>query len=406
MLHLQRFAVSFEYPVYFGTGLFAAGNTALVDALSRREPSRRHRAAFVVEARVAELWPRLTADIAAYAEQHGERMQLAAPPRLEPGGEACKNDPEAVQRLSHWFDALGLDRQSFVVIVGGGALMDLVGHAAAITHRGLRVVRVPTTVLAQNDSGVGVKNGVNAFGKKNFFGSFSPPFAVLDDFSFLTTLERRDQIAGMAEAVKVALVKDRAFFERLEARAGALHRFELDAVAELVERCAVLHLEHIAGAGDPFELGSSRPLDFGHWAAHKLEALTSYGLRHGEAVGIGIALDTRYSVETGLLEPAEGDRVLSLLAALGLPAWDRALDLRDPSGRRLVLDGIREFREHLGGDLTVMMLSGIGRGTEVRSLDEAVIERAIDWLGRHAEALGGRSRAAVQGSRPLPVAGS
>jgi 3-dehydroquinate synthase len=278
-----------------------------------------------------------------------------------------------------------MDRQSFVVVIGGGALQDMAGYAAAITHRGLRVVRIPTTVLGQNDSGIGVKNGINAFHKKNFFGTFAPPFAVLDDFRFLETLPARDRVSGMAEAVKVACIKDAAFFEWMEREAPALAAFRMPEVSELVRRCALRHLEHIATAGDPFELGSSRPLDFGHWAAHKLESLSEYELRHGEAVAIGIALDTRYSVEIGMLAEAQGERVLSLLERIGLPTWDVLLDARAGGGERVVLAGIREFREHLGGELTLMMLEGIGQGREVRAVDESVVETAIEWLaGRGA----------------------
>jgi 3-dehydroquinate synthase len=379
MLHLQRFTVSYEYPVWFGRAIFAADNPALVDALCRKEPERRHRVAFVVERRVAELWPSLVGDIERYVARHSSRLSLAGTSVVE-GAEECKNDEAAPARLAAWFDALAMDRQSFIVIVGGGALQDLVGYAAATTHRGVRIVRVPTTVLGQNDSGVGVKNGVNAFGKKNFLGTFAPPFAVLDDFDFLRTLEPRDQVSGMAEAVKVALIKDGAFFDWLVRSADSLARFESEAVAELVRRCAVLHLDHIAKGGDPFELGSSRPLDFGHWAAHKLESLSGYTLRHGEAVAVGIALDTRYSVESGMLTAEAGDRVVALLDRIGLPTWDARLDACAADGRRLVLDGIREFREHLGGDLTLMMLEELGRGREVRAIDEATVVRAIEWL--------------------------
>lgn len=380
MLHLQRFAASYEYPVYFGTDIFSPANPALADILARREPARRHRVAVIVEERVAALWPALLGDIDRYFHHHGARLTLAGPPRVVPGGEECKNDPQAPTRLAEWFDALGMDRQSFVVIVGGGALQDMGGFAAATTHRGLRVVRVPTTVLSQNDSGVGVKNGVNAFGKKNFFGVFAPPFAVLDDFSFLATLDGRDKVSGMAEAVKVALIKDPPFFEWLVSEASNLARFDMPAVSELIRRCAILHLDHIATSGDAFELGSSRPLDFGHWAAHKLETLSDFQLRHGEAVAVGIALDTWHSVEIGLLREADAERVLDLLERIGLPTWDARLDAVGESGVRLVLGGIREFREHLGGDLTVMMLEGIGKGREVRVLDEAVVARSIDRL--------------------------
>jgi 3-dehydroquinate synthase len=384
MLHLQRLTVSHEYPVYFGNGVLSPDNPTLADTISRKEPSRRHRVAFVVEERLAELHPTLLSSIETYAGRFSARMALAAPPRVVSGGEDCKNDPAAPARLLAWFDELGMDRQSFVVIVGGGALLDMAGYAAATAHRGLRVIRVPTTVLSQNDSGVGVKNGINAFGKKNFVGTFSPPFAVLNDFRFLETLEPRDKVAGMAEAVKVALVKDASFFEWLVAEATSLARFDAASVAELIRRCALLHLDHIAGGGDPFEAGSSRPLDFGHWAAHKLESLSDYDIRHGEAVAVGIALDTRYSVEIGMLDATSCDRVTNLLERIGLPTWDPRLDAKSANGRRVIFDGIREFREHLGGDLTVMMLAGIGKGREVGDLDEDAIESAIRWIGARA----------------------
>jgi 3-dehydroquinate synthase len=385
MLHTQRFFVPFEYPVYFGTGIFSVENRAFLDALVRREPERRHRAVFVVEQRVADCFPRLVLDIERYVEHHGARLALVARPLVVPGGEACKNDTRAPHRLAAWFDELGLDRQSFVVVVGGGALQDMAGFAAATFHRGIRVVRVPTTVLSQNDSGVGVKNGVNALGKKNLFGTFAPPFAVLCDFDFLETLDPRDKAAGMAEAVKVALIKDAAFFRFIADNADALARFERAPVAELVERCALLHLDHIAQGGDPFELGSSRPLDFGHWAAHKLESLSGYALRHGEAVAIGIALDTRYSVEIGLLPEVDAERVVSVLERLRLPTYDRLLEARDARGKRSVLSGIDEFREHLGGELTLMMLEALGCGREVRIVDEGRLVAAIEWLAARAE---------------------
>jgi 3-dehydroquinate synthase len=375
-----------------------------VDVISKHEPVRRHRVAFVVEERVAELWPSLVDGIKTYVARCGDKLSIAGEPFVVTGGEACKNDPAAPAALYRWFDELGLDRQSFVVIVGGGALIDMVGFAAATAHRGLRVIRVPTTVLSQNDAGVGVKNGINAFGKKNFVGTFSPPFAVLNDSSFLTTLDPRDKAAGMAEAVKVALVKDRAFFDWLDAEAAGLAAFEIGRVSELVRRCAVLHLDHIAAGGDPFEFGSSRPLDFGHWAAHKLETLSDHELRHGEAVAIGITLDTRYSVETGMLSVDECSRAVELLERLRLPTWDRRLDERGADGRRTVLDGIEEFREHLGGDLTVMMLAGIGQGREVRELDEASIEAAIRWAGTRATTASAGARQRRAPPEPIDAA--
>jgi len=270
-----------------------------------------------------------------------------------------------------------------VLLVGGGALLDAGGYAAAMVHRGIRVVRLPTTVLAQGDSGVGVKNGVNAFGVKNLLGTFAPPFAVINDARFLETLGRRDTIAGMAEAVKVALIRDAEFFTWLEQHATALAAREPAPVAELVRRSAQLHLDHIATSGDPFETGSARPLDFGHWAAHKLESLTRNRLRHGEAVAIGIALDTAYSAHAGLLPQAAVESVLTLLEGLGFALWDEALE---PDGswdtRPPVLDGLAEFREHLGGELTITLLAGIGRGVDVHEIREDLVVGALAFLRR------------------------
>src|SRR5262249_43493331 len=259
------------------------------------------------------------------------------------GGEAAKNDPAAVARLQARLNDLAIDRHSFVVIVGGGALLDMAGYAAATTHRGVRVVRVPTTVLAQADSGVGVKNGVNAFGKKNFLGTFAPPWAVLNDRRFLETLARRDRVAGMAEAVKVAALLDATFFAWLSEHAAALAAGSVEPLVELVRRTALLHLKHIAEGGDPFELGSARPLDFGHWAAHKLETMTANGLRHGEAVAVGMAMDAVYSASARLCDASTADAVLDLLARLGLPLWNDALEAPGANGRPRVLEGLAEF---------------------------------------------------------------
>jgi 3-dehydroquinate synthase len=143
-------------------------------------------------------------------------------------------------------------------------------------------------------------------------------------------------------------------------------------------------MRQIAHGGDPFETGSARPLDFGHWAAHKLEMLTRHALRHGEAVAIGMALDTRYSALAGLLPDADADRVHRLLAGLGFRLWDDALDLWDANDRRRVLAGLGEFQEHLGGELTVTLLEGIGRGVEVHEMHAPLVEGAVRWLKAQA----------------------
>src|SRR4029079_16798198 len=182
-----------------------------------------------------------------------------------------------------------------------------------------------------------------AFGVKNFLGTFAPPFAVLNDIEFLTALEPRDKIAGMAEAVKVALIRDGVFFAWLEANAAELVAFQPQSMAYLIRRCAELHMRQIAHGGDPFESGSARPLDYGHWVAHKLEALTAHELRHGEAVAIGLALDARYSVQVGMLAGGGEERVYRLLKQLGFYLWHPAMETRDDEGRMILLRGIEEF---------------------------------------------------------------
>jgi 3-dehydroquinate synthase len=379
-LLMQRISVPYEYPVYFTSGLLAHDNSVLCDAISRLEPQRRHRFAVVIDDGIARVQPGIELAFQAYAARYHRFLELVDRPRIVPGGERIKNDPAALLQLQRWIWQQHIDRQSCIVVVGGGAVLDMVGFAAATAHRGVRVVRVPTTVLGQGDSAVGVKTAINAFGAKNFLGSFAPPFAVINDFSFIEALPERDRISGMAEAVKVACIRDLAFLNWIEDRADALRSFDRDATRHLIRRSAELHLRHIATAGDPFEFGSARPLDFGHWAAHKLESLSNHQLHHGEAVAIGVALDTRYAVSAGMLDAAALERLCSIFERLGLRLWHPALDLRDDAGRRTVLRGIEEFREHLGGELTITLLERLGHGVEVHSMDTSVIDASIDWL--------------------------
>jgi len=378
----QEVVVTFRYPVKFTHGLLDPLNPTLRDVVEAEDKGR---LLVVIDEGVADAHPSMTGDVVAYCSVHADALELTAPPLVVPGGEAIKNEVGPVDEIRAAIDVHGVDRHSYVVAIGGGAVLDAVGYAAATAHRGVRLIRVPTTVLAQDDSAVGVKNGINAFGKKNFVGSFAPPHAVLNDFDLLTTLSERDWRAGISEAVKVALLKDPAFFTWIERHADDLNRRSLRAMARLVHRSAQLHLNHIATSGDPFELGSSRPLDFGHWAAHKLEQLSHHELRHGEAVAIGIALDSTYSYLTGSLPHAHWRRIIELFETVELPIWHRDMTTPGSGGRPAVLAGLEEFREHLGGRLTIMLLERIGSGFEVHELDEAVLLEASDLLRRRDE---------------------
>jgi len=376
----QQFSVEFQYPVTFTENLFKVFNTTLLDSMTRLESSKLHRALIFIDEGVLTALPNLISDIQAYFGEFNSSLTLAGPPIIMPAGERIKTHPCHVSHMQKIVARQRIDRHSYIIGIGGGALLDAVGLVAATAHRGIRHIRIPTTVLAQNDSGIGVKNGVNLFEQKNYFGTFSPPFAVINDYSFIESLSDRDKIAGMAEAVKVALIRDNDFFHWLEENAFALSRFEKSSMLYMIRRCAELHMHQIAHGGDPFEFGSARPLDFGHWSAHRLESLTQYKLRHGEAVAIGIALDARYSVLTQKLPQNCDERICQLLNALGFELYHEQLGSVASTGKLYIVEGLNEFKEHLGGELTITLLEGLGVGVEVNDMDEDIINQSVDWL--------------------------
>ena len=378
----QVVEVEYRYVVHFTRDPFDSRNPLLERTIAQSSQDLPQKGLFVIDREVARHHPYLVPAIQNYCHDHRDSLTLVCPPLVVDGGEPVKNDPAQVTAIQEAIHRYGVDRHSYVIAVGSGALLDMAGYATATAHRGIRLIRVPTTILSQADSGVGVKNGINAFGKKNFLGTFAPPHAVLNDFTLLTTLPDREWRSGIAEAVKVALLKDAEFFQFIEQHAEELIARDEAAMRWVIYRCARLHLDDIARGGDPFEFGSSRPLDFGHWAAHKLEQLSDYRIRHGEAVAIGLALDSPYSYLTGLLREHAWRRILSLLGRLELaitaPEMRRHLDDRVDSG--CLLHGLNEFRERLGGQLTIMLLRRIGLGMEVHEMDEDLIIRSVALL--------------------------
>ena len=350
----------------------------------------------VVDESLAAVRSDLLQNVGNYFAANTENLHLVCPPVVIEGGERAKNSYFHVSEIHSQIERSHLDRHSYLIGIGGGALLDVAGLAAATAHRGLRHVRIPTTTLSQCDAGVGVKNGINAFGKKNFIGTFAPPWAVINDFQLLSSLSERDKRAGYAEAVKVALIRDREFFLQLERDATALAEFDPEAMRALIYRSAELHVRHIAEGGDPFEFGSARPLDFGHWAAHKLEQLSDNRIRHGEAVAAGIALDVIYSRRAGLLPAASAERALALLEALGFELFANEMLHLDTNHQRVLLKGLEEFREHLGGELTLTLLRDLGQAVEVHEVSLPKMLDALDELQR---------RHAVAGNRVIAAAG-
>jgi 3-dehydroquinate synthase len=373
----QQFQIEYSYSIFFTQKIFSPTNQTLADFIRGfGEAGFQRKALVVVDEGLLTHYPALTDEIRNYFKDSIPTVELANTMLVVPGGEAAKNDYFLFDTIVQAIDNQGIDRHSLVLGIGGGAVLDLVGYAAAVSHRGIRHIRIPTTVLSQNDSGVGVKNGINYKGKKNFLGTFAPPIGVFNDSTFLQTLDARDWRGGVSEAIKVALIKDATFFGWIEKNAEALAQRDLATMEYLIHRCAEMHTEHIR-SGDPFEFGSSRPLDFGHWAAHKLEYLTDFQIRHGEAVAIGIALDSIYSFKKGLLSEEELHRVLDVFLRLGFDLYHPKLAENDNINLR---NGLTEFREHLGGRLTIMLLEEIGKGLEVHEMDNAQIAESVNYL--------------------------
>lgn len=363
----QSFNLPQDFPVCFDREVFAPGNTTLVDILALAGPGP-HRLLPVIDDQVLGGHPGLLEQLSAYAVAHSNSLELIDPPLLVRGGELCKSDPREVDEFYQRTQTDKIDRHSFVLVIGGGAVLDAMGYAAATAHRGIRLIRMPSTVLAQNDAGIGVKNAINYRGRKNYLGTFTCPFAVINDYQLLDSLPPRERIAGMAEAVKVALVRDAEFFDWLHAHRRALARFEPEAMEHMIARCAELHLEHIRTSGDPYEQGSARPLDFGHWCAHCLEELSDAELRHGEAVAIGIALDSLYSRAQGMIDAPTLNRIIETLEGVGFKLQHPVLEKLD------IHAALEGFREHLGGKLCITLLNGAGEGREIGWIDQACMD--------------------------------
>ncbi len=376
----QSFEVAFNYPVHFVRDSFAPENLCICESIDRLKEGRCHRVAVYVDSGLASARPHLVQQIRDYFAAHTDSLELAGGVRMIPGGAAAKRGYTHLSAVLTELGNLHLDRQSFVLGIGGGSMLDALGVAVSLVHRGLRMVRMPSTVLSQNDAGVGVKNGVDEHGQKNFLGTFAPPFAVINDLSLLDSLPEEHWRGGISEAFKVALIKDRAFFDFLCSHADLLRRRDKDSMAELIRRCAEIHLNHIATNGDPFEMGSARPLDFGHWSAHRLEMLTGGDLGHGLAVAIGIALDSVYAKRKGLLSEDELSQVLAALQRCGLPIFCDELCWQRADGEHEILRGLRDFQEHLGGRLNITLPDGIGKSVEVHHMNQEWIIESVEEL--------------------------
>ncbi|VUD69082.1 3-dehydroquinate synthase [Thalassocella blandensis] len=372
---LPHFNISFQYPLHFTQNAFDPHNLIFADTVKqgRQDIS----VLFFIDEGVAQGNQQLCDHIQTYCQAHN--IIVAADFQILPGGEAIKTQDHMLAMQKTMLDA-ELDRQSYVCAIGGGAFLDSVGYAAATFHRGVRLIRMPTTVLAQNDAGVGVKNGINAEGVKNLYGTFAVPHAIINDSQFLESLSARDFRAGFAEAIKVALIRDGQFFRWICEHREALRQREAKATEYLIFRCAQLHLNQICFGGDPFEKGSARPLDYGHWSAHKLESLSHHALNHGEAVAIGMVLDALYAVKQNMLDVEDADQIVQLIQDLGFNIYHPSMHQLTDNGQNALLQGLEEFRQHLGGNLSITLLTGLGTAVEVNQIEQESMLLTLDQM--------------------------
>lgn len=372
----ECFNVVWNHRLLFSTNTLETDNNVLADAIrGGDEDSSQHGMIAVIDAGVANTNPGLVSALEGYVKAHRVSLPELRSVHITPGGELAKNDPKVVEEILTLINEHRICRRSTVLVIGGGAVLDSGGYAAAIAHRGVRMVRMPTTVLSQADSGVGVKNGINRFGKKNFTGTFTPPNAVVCDTELLKTLDQSEWATGFSEVVKIALLRDAGLFEGMEQDVTRIRERDLSVAMRYITESARLHLEHITRGGDPFELDEARPLDYGHWAAHKLEQMTNFELRHGDAVSIGIALDSVYAGMIGVESKESVARTIALLEDLGLPIHHPAM-----LDAETLLEGLQEFREHLGGKLTITLVTEPGSSIEVNEIDTEKMMRAIGEL--------------------------
>jgi len=297
-------------------------------------------------------------------------------PRLEivavPDGEAFKTWQTLQEILDGLVDAQA-DRTTTVIALGGGVIGDLAGFAAACYMRGIGYVQVPTTLLAQVDSSVGGKTGINHSAGKNLIGAFHQPLAVVADVDVLDTLPQRELVAGLAEVIKYGAVADDAFLTWIEANLAALLARDKAALVQAVTRSC--HIKAAVVAADEREAGRRAILNFGHTFAHAIETGTGHGTwLHGEAVGCGMAMAADLSVRLGLLQPSHAARITAVVGAAGLP-------LRAPElGPKTYLDLMRLDKKATAGSLRFVVLEAPGRAA-LRTVDPALVEATIAEFG-------------------------
>lgn len=316
----------------------------------------------ITDAKVAEIAGNRVLEL---MRSGGFKVELA----VFPGGEDHKN-LTTVGTLTEKMVELGLDRHSTVIALGGGIPGDVAGFAASIYMRGIRYIQVPTTLLAQVDSSVGGKTGVNLPQGKNLVGTFHQPSLVFIDVSFIKTLPEREYLTGLAEVIKYGIIWDSGFFGFLEQNQSAIGSRDQECLQQIVHRCCAIKADIVAQ--DETEGGIRALLNLGHTFGHALEALTGYRrYNHGEAVAIGIVLAARLAAESGVLSSSDHDRIQNLIVSLGLPTTYERLVSSD------IINQMRKDKKSVGGQLQLVLPTGIGSSQVFANISESQIARVL-----------------------------
>jgi len=345
-----------SYPIHIGTGLL--GQSSLLAPLARGR-----RLAIVTNAVVGPLY--LDAVIAAV-----EEAGTPAPVRvLIEDGEQAKSWP-TLDRVIDAFLAARLGRDTLVLALGGGVVGDLAGFAAAVYQRGIPFIQAPTTLLAQVDSSVGGKTGINHARGKNMVGAFHQPLAVIADVGTLSTLPDRELRAGIAEVIKHGLILDREFLVWLERHVDDLLARDPAALGHAVRRSCELKAQIVAA--DEREAGQRAILNFGHTFGHAIEAGVGYGeWLHGEAVATGMVMAAELSVLVGTLPREDAERIRALIARVGLPVRGPALS----ADRYLEL--MQVDKKVAGRQMRFVLLEGLGKAALHADPDLGLVRRSI-----------------------------
>lgn len=374
----QSFKVDFKYKIIFTHDIFNTKNLDIIKTLNITNKNRKKVIIFI-DKNVHKTNENISKKIQDYFKKYERYVNLVCKPILITGGEKIKNHYNLVKYAYKLIDIYKICRQSYILAIGGGTIQDLIGFVASTAHRGIRLIRIPTTTLSQDDSGVGVKNGINFNHKKNFIGCFNTPYAVINDFLLLNSLKNENFIEGFSEAIKVSLIKNKKLFFLIKNNTSKILNRDNDITEKIIYECAKLHANHISKKGDPFETKSSRPLDFGHWAAHKIESLSKYKISHGKSVAIGIALDCTYSYILKILKKDDWKNIITTLIKLKLPIYCEELSNIENT-QKSIFNGLEEFREHLGGKLTITLIKNIGKKIDTHHINKNIYKKSIKLL--------------------------